>query len=154
MKKGILFLMIVIISLFFACGGNIEEKTVYGAEITIEKGINFADVLIDNQKYVGQEIRVDGSISALCKHKGCWLGIVEGEEMLVVTFLDEAFTIPKEAEGKRVSIQGVYSTEFIPDEEHEHAEGHEHKEGEVCAKNDPKLRHRFVTSSVVIYEEK
>ncbi len=149
MKKVILTL--AAIWMFFACG-TAENKTTFGTEMTIKEGVAFAEILADDESYLGKDIRIDDTIAALCKHKGCWLGIGEGEEMLVVTFLDEAFTIPKDADGKRISIQGVYSAETI-EEEHEHEEGHKHADGEVCAKSDPKLRHRFVASSVVIYEK-
>ena len=149
MKKVILTFAAIL--MIIACG-TAENKTTFGAEMTIKDGVAFAAILADSESYLAKDVRVDGTIAKLCKHKGCWLGIAEGEEMLIVTFLDEAFTIPKDADGKRVSIQGVYNTETI-EEEHEHEEGHKHADGEVCAKSDPKLRHRFVASSVVIYEE-
>ena len=54
----------------------------------------------------GQEVRLEGKIEKVCKNKGCWLVLKQGESEVHVTFEDYSFFVPTDSSGKNVILEG------------------------------------------------
>ena len=54
----------------------------------------------------GKIVRLEGSIAAVCKNKGCWLTLNEGEKSVHVTFEGYSYFVPKDVVGKKVALEG------------------------------------------------
>ena len=107
----------------------------FGQSLTLEKILPVAEVFTQSQDLNGQMIRVSGTISDLCKHKGCWMQVSDGQNVLTVRFKDEAFIIPASAVGRNVDMEGLFIAEKISNPLGSHqacAEGGEHSGDGAC----------------------
>ena len=73
----------------------------------------------------GRTVRLEGTIEAVCRNKGCWLELKQGERSVHVTFEDYSFFVPKDSFGKACVLEGkVLVKEPAPDDvDHKASEG-------------------------------
>ncbi|NQV43238.1 MAG: DUF4920 domain-containing protein [Candidatus Marinimicrobia bacterium] len=132
--------MLVLIVLSFglmACNSETAEVAgdQYGQGLTMTKVTPVAEIFTQAQDLNGQMVRVSGTVSDLCKHKGCWMQVSDGQNVLTVRFKDEAFIIPANAVGRNVDMEGLFIVEKISNPLGSHqacAEGGEHSGGGAC----------------------
>lgn len=126
MKK--LLVILSIIAITTACNSN-QEKTVkkempkstmekkaniYGETITSDKigDIRRLPTMLESKNSV--EAAFIGPVVEVCQASGCWLDIDLGNnEVVHVTFKDEAFVVPKNLAGSSVVIEGTGTKEII-----------------------------------------
>ncbi|TPW21721.1 MAG: hypothetical protein FD126_400 [Elusimicrobia bacterium] len=83
----------------------------FGAPLTLEAPVPLSDALAKPDDYKGKEILLEGTVKSVCKKKGCWLVLDDGERDLRITFKDYGFFVPKDIAGKKVRAQGLLSKE-------------------------------------------
>jgi len=73
----------------------------------------------------GKTVRLEGTIEAVCKNKGCWLELKQGPRSVHVTFEGYSFFVPKDSMGKACVLEGkVLVKQASADEiEHKASEG-------------------------------
>lgn len=54
----------------------------------------------------GATVRVEGTAEKVCKNKGCWVSVREGDARVHVTFEGYSFFVPKDSAGKAVVLEG------------------------------------------------
>lgn len=83
---------------------------VYGDGVTQKVAVPVATLLSAPDRYVGQTVRVDGVISAVCQSMGCWLEITDPALGRGIRFKvqDGVIVFPKDAAGRQASAQGVF----------------------------------------------
>jgi hypothetical protein len=59
----------------------------------------------------GQKVRLEGTVKAVCRNKGCWLELAQGDRSIHVTFKDYAFFVPKDGAGRTVVAEGIVKVE-------------------------------------------
>lgn len=95
-----------------------------GASITTKKATHIDKLAKNPKKYVGQTVRIDGTVKQVCQGAGCW---VEVASVSGVTFLakslDESVLLPKDCAGRKISVQGVVT--MLPAKD---AAAHQHEE--------------------------
>ena len=135
--------MILFFSLFFACqetatktdepqkpevkeaNNNAQAKSPdadakkiqnYGSPFTIDKAMPAADLLNDPEKFVGQNVRIEGKVSDVCQKMGCWMVISEADKHMRITTKDHKFFVAKDGAGNHCHIEGkVISRELDPE---------------------------------------
>ncbi|NQV16277.1 DUF4920 domain-containing protein [bacterium] len=163
LKKAILTGMMLIVFSFVACSSEkvdtLGER--YGQGVTLAEAISVNDVFTQAAELNGKIVRVSGSISDLCKHKGCWMQVSDGSEVLTVRFKDEAFILPADAAGKNVDFEGLFIAEKLSNPLVSHsacAGGGEHAEGESCeaeraekvVQSSTAMRYTMVSTGLVL----
>jgi hypothetical protein len=71
----------------------------------------------------GRRVRLEGRIAAVCRNKGCWLELKQGEASVHVTFEGYSFFVPKDSAGREVVLEGKVKVETPKAEEIEHLRG-------------------------------
>ena len=71
---------------------------VYGQPLKGLPAVPLAEVLAEPQ--AGRSVRLEGVIEKVCKNKGCWLALKQGERSVHVTFAGYAFFVPKDSAGR------------------------------------------------------
>ncbi len=138
MFKRVVLLTVAVIGLgLVACSSEKAEVVgeVYGQKLSLAEAIPVSDVFNKVNDLNGQVIRVSGTVSDLCKHKGCWMQVSDGKQVITVRFKDEAFTLPADAAGRNVDFEGLLIAEKIDKALGSHsscAEGGEHSGTEIC----------------------
>jgi hypothetical protein len=99
------------------------ETSAFGKPLAGLTPTPLADVL--KAPVAGKTVRLEGTIGAVCKNKGCWLTLNEGEQSVHVTFEGYSYFVPKDVVGKKVVLEGkVLVKEPKPDQvEHLRKEG-------------------------------
>ncbi len=137
LKKTQIIVLIVLVVGLAACSS--ENARVagdqFGQDLTMTKVMPVGEVFTRANDLNGQMIRVSGTVTDLCKHKGCWMQVSDGQNILTVRFKDEAFIIPATAVGRMVDMEGLFVAEKVSNPPGSHqacAEGGEHADGASC----------------------
>lgn len=59
--------------------------------------------------YDGKPVLFTGTIDTVCPKAGCWMRFGSGENALMVTFKDRAFTLPLDCAGRKANVEGVFT---------------------------------------------
>ena len=86
----------------------------FGGPVTLSTAVALSDALSHPDAYKGKEILLEGTARKVCKKKGCWLVLDDGERDLRITFKDYGFFVPKDSAGRRVRAQGLLFKETLP----------------------------------------
>ena len=80
------------------------ETESYGKPLRGLKPTSVADVLANPEN--GRAVRLEGEVAAVCRRKGCWMELRQGESAVHVTFEGYSFFLPKDAAGSDVVLEG------------------------------------------------
>ncbi len=137
MKRNLI--LVTIVGLLVAGSAFAGDSTKYGEGVTLEKAVSIEKLLASPADYLGQEVRVDGTITAMCQKRGCWMQLTNDKGNGVrIKVEDGVIVFPATSMGHTASAQGVF--EGIPvaaqakkheGEEHE-GEKHEGEKHEAC----------------------
>lgn len=132
-----------------------DGKT-FGEKVTPKGAISY-DAMITQMgaKDKLENIKVQGTVDAVCKAKGCWMNIAseKGAAPMFVKFKDYAFFMPKDLAGKKVVMIGNAFKEITPVEDLRHFAQDEGKSKEEIAKiTKPKEEMKFMASGVIILD--
>ena len=127
----------------------------FGATITAENATAASELpaLLANKEQVNAKLT--GDIQAVCKMSGCWMDVaMDNDEIIHITFKDDAFVLPKDADGKSTVFEGVGSFEEIPVSMLKHlAEDEGKSQEEIDAITEPKMEYVFVAHGVIIKDK-
>ena len=158
-----LFLNLAVLSLTFnSCtydseSRNIDtasEETYYGSVIDTENILKAATI---REKLIHEDhvsVKMEGSVIATCRKKGCWMDVVSGEDTVFVKFKDYAFFVPTEGvEGYRTVMEGVayYDTTTVAELRH-FAEDAGKNEAQIALITEPEYRLQFTATGVMMEE--
>lgn len=134
-----------------------EAKTkgeTFGEAITAEGAVSYDDMLAQIQGKDSMEVKVVGTVEAVCQMKGCWMNVVstqEGKPEMMVKFKDYGFFVPKDIAGRQVVMQGYAYREVTPvDELRHYAEDAGKSKEEIEAITAPKEELKFMASGVLL----
>ena len=158
--KKILFFACVAALGFSACNSaeKTEEKTTqvgesFGEKIeaTDAKSLTELVQLMDGKDSIAN-IKVVGTIAECCQKKGCWMKLDMGNgETMRVSFKDYEFFVPKDAAGKKATIEGIAKIETTSLEDLKHyAKDAGKTEAEINAIVAPEKAMTFEAKGVII----
>jgi len=103
---GILLIVILIILGISGCSGNSSNNSErYGVDITEKEVVNTKDILSSPDKYLGQTLRLEGTIVRECP-SGCWFFLEDETGTIYVDINPSGLSIPPKV-GKKVAVEGV-----------------------------------------------
>lgn len=94
-----------------------------GAPVGDAERVKLSEVLKEPRAYEGKRVVIEGTVTRVCKSRGCWAEIVpdgSGDESLRVVFGNHTFFIPKDSERMRFRAEGEFSLKTLSKEEVEH----------------------------------
>ena len=90
----------------------------YGAGVTDGERMSLDAAM--KAKAFGRNIRVTGTVTEVCKVKGCWMMLRDGSRLVRVTFKDYGYFMPMDLVGKSVALEGVLAVETLTQAEARH----------------------------------
>ena len=54
----------------------------------------------------GATVRVEGKAETVCRNKGCWVTVRDGDARVHVTFEGYSFFVPKDSAGRKIALEG------------------------------------------------
>ena len=109
MKKfSVLFVLLVLLTSSLQA-----EEGSYGAGLTIDETIPVSLLLANPDRYLGQKVRVEGTVTEVCQMKGCWMEIEESPKAKIRVKVDDGVMVfPVTSKGKLAVAEGT--VEAIP----------------------------------------
>jgi len=101
------------IALLVLTAGSIqaEDGKVYGEPLTGTDTIAISELLGNPEPYLGEVVRVEGLVTAVCEKRGCWMSLAGDEEFqeLRIKVDDGVIVFPMEAKGRKAVAEGVFT---------------------------------------------
>jgi hypothetical protein len=90
---------------------SLSEPQKYGAGVSIEAVTPLNAIIEKPAEFAGKTVRVEGTVTAVCTHEGCWMTLApEGQTdapTLRLKVDDGVIVFPVTAIGKKAVAQGV-----------------------------------------------
>ena len=99
---------------------------IYGEAITDEGAVPVQAVVAEWEQYLGQVVKIEGTVAAVCQMKGCWLTLQTNDGNNIRILVDRtetgdyAFTVPTDISGRRVVVQGTLAETVLTEDEQQH----------------------------------
>jgi hypothetical protein len=96
-----------------AATGSPAADTTFGTGVTLETATPIADVIAKPADFSGKTIRVEGVVTAVCQHMGCWMTLApagatgDKPAALRLKVDDGVIVFPVSTRGKTAVAQGV-----------------------------------------------
>jgi NAD-dependent DNA ligase len=119
-----------------------------GAPFTQNKSITMDEMTKGAEALAGQTILVTGTISNVCRKKGCWM-VLGGENETArarVTFKGYSFFVPLDSAGAKCTVEGVVELKVMSEAERKHLADDAGKD----VKEIPKHELRLIASGVAL----
>ena len=91
---------------FLALPFSISAAQNLGKPLTLDKPMTIADVMANPSPLAGKTVQVKGKISEVCQMAGCWMSLVDGENVLRIKVNDGDIVFPKDSVGKMAIAEG------------------------------------------------
>jgi hypothetical protein len=104
----------------------------YGAALTQNETTAITAILEDPDAFKGSTVMIEGTVTEMCAHKGCWLVLDDGEgHTLLAKSTGDKVAVSEDATGRKVMVEGVVVVEYkaAKPDKHDHEEG---EEGHDC----------------------
>jgi hypothetical protein len=117
------------------------QGTKYGEGVKLTTATPIETLLSDPGAWLGRTVRVDGIVTNVCEHAGCWLEISDEKSGKGVRFKveDGVIVFPLTAKGHRASAEGTFElVQTTPDQhaaqdkEKDHAAHAEHGDSKAA----------------------
>ncbi len=108
-SRSIAFVGFGLFTFLMACAGPEESYARYGDVLSLTETTSVSAILADPELYLGQRLRVEGTIVGSCKKRGHWIGVAgegEGEEIRI--WAREGLAFPVDALGLHANAEGVW----------------------------------------------
>jgi hypothetical protein len=94
------------------CAASVAAAEKYGAGVSLTETTPIERILQNPASFEGKTVRVDGRVTAVCEHMGCWMALApvngpESSPTLMIKVDDGVIVFPVSAKGRRVTAQGV-----------------------------------------------
>jgi hypothetical protein len=90
-----------------AAAATTPAKEVYG-QVSEGPAVQPSEILARIDAYAGKVVRVEGTVAAVCKMRGCWMDVAGADgAKLRIKVRDGQVVFPTSAVGKRVIAEGV-----------------------------------------------
>ncbi|HEY7573579.1 MAG TPA: DUF4920 domain-containing protein [Thermoanaerobaculia bacterium] len=93
---------------------------VYGAPTTIAGPAMPLRRAVASPPAPGERIKVEATVAEVCKMKGCWMVLTDGDLAVRTTFKDYGFFVPGDLPGRVVAAEGLLSRTVTPEADARH----------------------------------
>jgi hypothetical protein len=87
-----------------------QRPETFGAGVSLEDTTPLVRVIERPADFEGKTVRVEGTVTAVCMHMGCWMALsdtVSGSRTLMIKVDDGVIVFPPRAKGRRAVAEGV-----------------------------------------------
>lgn len=124
----------------------------FGEQISKENAINILDIANAVTTDTAYDVKATGTIKEVCQHSGCWVTLDMGNgEDIMVNMKNHTFSVPKDAAGKQMWVEGIAVRELISVEMLRHyAEDAGKTQEEIDAIVAPEWQYTLDANGVII----
>jgi hypothetical protein len=86
--------------------GMMSDQKNFGATIQSTQKTTMTEVMTNYDQYKDKTVVFEATPNKVCKKKGCWMVLKEGDKEVRTLFKDYGFFVPADIVGKKVLVQG------------------------------------------------
>ena len=111
--RPVLFVLLLTACLMIATAANASDR-IFGKGVSANDTILVSELLDNADQYVGETVRVEGTVVGCCKKRGCWIELASDREFekIMLKVDDGEIVFPLEIIGETALVEGV--VEAIP----------------------------------------
>lgn len=94
----------------------------YGEPFELGSSVSLGEAIANFDAHSAAPVRVEGTITSVCKRKGCWMVVTDGEATARVLFKDYGFTVPTDSESRHAEVEGLLATRTFTPKQAKHLE--------------------------------
>jgi len=152
-RVGRIMVLAGVVATLGAAGLRAEDGKTYGSGVSLSEVTPIAALLESPAAFEGKTVRVEGTVTAVCAHMGCWMalapaGAADGAPTVRLKVDDGVIVFPVSAKGHRAAAQGVIERVAAGGAEAKEAAG-EHARAEGKQASAAAQWHIKVTGAVV-----
>lgn len=122
----------------------------YGEKLSDGEVVAISTLLAQPDEYVGKQVKIEGRITAVCAHRGCWIDVAGDQDFqsMRIKVEDGVIVFPAEAVGHVATAEGVFTKIELTAEQAEamhKASCQKEAEGATC-------EHAAATEGGVVYQ--
>ncbi len=126
-----------------------DDYEIFGAAVEPgEDSLPLGEVVANDERYAGREVRVEATVAKVCQKKGCFFIAQDGESVARITFVDYSFFVPTDSGGKTVTIVGTFDRKTLSEGQAKHYA--EDAGGDPAAIQGPRSEYSIVAKSVIV----
>ena len=88
-----------------------QKSETYGSGVTLKETTPLAQLIDKPADFEGKTVRVEGVVTAVCMHMGCWMALTPDKaadsKTMLIKVDDGVIVFPPSAKGRRAVAQGV-----------------------------------------------
>ena len=98
----------------------------YGGALTPDDAVPVQTAVAESAAYVGQAVKLEGTVHSVCQMAGCWLALDAGDGQTVRVMVEHKedggyeFTVPTDISGRRVVVAGTLEEKEVSADEQRH----------------------------------
>ena len=111
--------VLIAILMITLCAAPAFAGEKYGEKLSDAEVIEISTLMETPEEYVGKTVKVEGRITGVCAHRGCWIEIAGDEDYQSLRFKveDGVMVFPAEAMGHVATAEGVFTKiELTPEQ--------------------------------------
>ena len=126
--------------------------TTYGGKIPTEGKILKLKAAIEQLEKTQQPTtqKISGTITKVCRFKGCWMIMVDGDQFARITFKDYGFFVPRDTAQKHSVIFGILSERTLSVSQAQH---YAEDEGQPPNEVTQSQKEYFIVADAVTLED-
>jgi hypothetical protein len=133
-----------------------QQPQTFGAGVSLNESTPLDRVLDRPADYEGKTIRVEGVVTAVCMHMGCWMALAPASNAsngrtVLVKVDDGVIVFPVSAKGRRAVAQGVVERIGTGDAEGQEAAGEHAKQTGTTGVTSARLSWQLKATGAVVY---
>lgn len=95
----------------------------FGQPLSDAPVVALATITEDPSRFAGQTVKTEGEITQVCQRMGCWMEMrASGTPTVRVPMAGHSFFLPRDAAGRRATVEGELTLRELSDAEREHLE--------------------------------
>jgi hypothetical protein len=116
----------------FICLAGTAFAQQFGAPLTDGLAIEATDIEPGMEDDADADLKVKGTILAVCQVKGCWMAMDLGNgQNMRITFKDYGFFVPTDCSGKTAIVEGQLTSQTVSVDDLKHLAGDAGKSEEI-----------------------
>jgi hypothetical protein len=121
----------------------------FGAPLSSSaRPVPLSELLSTPERFDGETLVVEGTVSEVCAKKGCWMTLASGAREVRVTFQDYGFFVPLDSAGAKLRAEGQFAIREVPADEAKHYLEDAGRHAEAAAITGPVPSYTFVATGV------
>ncbi|MEM7261211.1 MAG: DUF4920 domain-containing protein [Planctomycetota bacterium] len=131
---------------------DLPEGETRGAGLMLTNVTPFTEVAAKPESYAGKPILVSAKVQDVCKKKGCWMILTDGDHKMRVRFKDYGFFGPTDCDGQTAFVEGLVNVTVTSVDDLRHYAEESGEQIDPASITEPKVETLFMATGAHVVQ--